>query len=95
MEWSVKNSTQIAARLSSSYLSSADLPKVVPPILNLLCARTTLTFSLVVLDEHKVTPIARSYLPQQDSFRLSPYRMHLGNRLLAHTNLTGKVLWQL
>lgn len=84
--------THKVLRLSSSYLSSAHLPKVVQPILNLLCAQTSLTFSLVVLDEHEVVPIARSYLPQQDNLRLSPYGMHLGNRLPAHATSTGKVL---
>lgn len=79
-------------RLSSSYLNSAHLPKVVQPFLNLLSAQTSLTFSLVVLDEHEVVPIARSYLPQQDNLRLNPYGMHLGNRLPAHATSTGKVL---
>lgn len=79
-------------RLSSSYLSSAHLPKVVQPILNLLSTQTNLTFSLVVLDEHEVVPIARSYLPQQHNLRLNPYGMHLGNRLPAHATSTGKVL---
>jgi DNA-binding IclR family transcriptional regulator len=37
-------------------------------------------------------PIARSYLPQQDNLRVSPYGMHLGNRLPAHATSTGKVL---
>ena len=84
--------THKVLRLSSSYLNSAHLPKVVQPILNLLSAQTGLTFSLVVLDEHEVVPIARSYLPQQDNLRLSPYGMHLGNRLPAHATSTGKVL---
>ncbi|MBP2545415.1 IclR family transcriptional regulator domain-containing protein [Acinetobacter guillouiae] len=84
--------THKVLRLSSSYLSSAHLPKVVQPILNLLSAQTSLTFSLVVLDEHEVVPIARSYLPQHDNLRLSPYGMHLGNRLPAHATSTGKVL---
>jgi IclR family pca regulon transcriptional regulator len=39
-----------------------------------------------------VVPIARSYLPQQDQFRVNPYGMHLGNRLPAHATSTGKVL---
>lgn len=84
--------THKVLRLSSSYLSSAHLPKVVQPILNLLSAQTTHTFSLVVLDEHEVVPIARGYLPQQNHFRLNPYGMHLGNRLPAHATSTGKVL---
>ncbi|WP_288395406.1 IclR family transcriptional regulator C-terminal domain-containing protein, partial [uncultured Acinetobacter sp.] len=42
--------------------------------------------------EHEVVPVARSYLPQQDNLRVSPYGMHLGNRLPAHATSTGKVL---
>ena len=49
-------------------------------------------FSIVVLDDNEVVPIARSYLPQQDNLRVSPYGMHLGNRLPAHATSTGKVL---
>ena len=79
-------------RFSSAYLSSAHLPKVAQSLLNLLCAQTQLTFSMVVLDEHEVVPIARSYLPQQEQFRVNPYGMHLGNRLPAHATSTGKVL---
>ena len=84
--------THRVLRFSSSYLSSAHLPKVAQSFLNLLCAQTTLTFSIVVLDDHEVVPIARSYLPQQDNLRVSPYGMHLGNRLPAHATSTGKVL---
>ena len=82
------------AALSSSYLSSAHLPKVAQSFLNLLCAQTSLTFSIVVLDDNEVVPIARSYLPQQDNLRVSPYGMHLGNRLPAHATSTGKYCWQ-
>ncbi|WP_130802490.1 IclR family transcriptional regulator PobR [Acinetobacter ihumii] len=84
--------THRVLRFSSSYLSSAHLPKVAQSFLNLLCAQTTLTFSIVVLDDHEVVPIARSYLPQQDNLRVSPYGMHLGNRLPAHATSTGKIL---
>jgi IclR family pca regulon transcriptional regulator len=79
-------------RFSSSYLSSAHLPKIAQSFLNLLSAQTALTFSLVVLDDNEVVPIARSYLPQQDNLRVNPYGMHLGNRLPAHATSTGKVL---
>ena len=41
--------THRVLRFSSSYLSSAHLPKVAQSFLNLLCAQTTLTFSIVVL----------------------------------------------
>jgi IclR family pca regulon transcriptional regulator len=64
---------------------------VAQSFLNLLCAQTTSPF-LLVLDDHEVVPIARSYLPQQDNLRVSPYGMHLGNRLPAHATSTGKVL---
>lgn len=84
--------THRVLRLSSSYLSSAHLPKIAQSFLNLLCAQTSLTFSLVVLDDNEVVPIARSYLPQHDNLRVSPYGMHLGNRLPAHATSTGKVL---
>lgn len=84
--------THRVLRFTSSYLSSAHLPKVAQSFLNLLCTQTTLTFSIVVLDEHEVVPIARSYLPQQDNLRVSPFGMHLGNRLPAHATSTGKVL---
>ncbi|OTG83646.1 IclR family transcriptional regulator domain-containing protein [Acinetobacter sp. ANC 4648] len=84
--------THKVLRFSSSYLSSAHLPKVVQPILNLLCVQTSLTYSIVVLDDDEVVPIARSYLPQQDNLKVSPYGMHLGNRLPAHATSTGKVL---
>ncbi|ELW86647.1 TPA: IclR family transcriptional regulator PobR [Acinetobacter nosocomialis] len=84
--------THRVLRFSSSYLSSAHLPKVAQSFLNLLCAQTSLTFSIVVLDDNEVVPIARSYLPQQDNLRVSPYGMHLGNRLPAHATSTGKVL---
>lgn len=84
--------THKVLRFSSSYLSSAHLPKIAQPILNILCAQTSLTYSIVVLDDHEVVPIARSFLPQQDIIRSSPYGMHLGNRLPAHATSTGKVL---
>lgn len=84
--------THKVLRFSSSYLSAATLPKIAQPILNLLSAQTSLTFSIVVLDENEVVPIVRSYLAQQDNLRISPYGMHLGNRLPAHATSTGKVL---
>ncbi|ENU79909.1 hypothetical protein F975_02246 [Acinetobacter sp. ANC 3789] len=79
-------------RFSSAYLSSAHLPKIAQPLLNLLSVQTNQTFSIVVLDEHEVVPIARSFLPQPDSLRLNPYGMHLGHRLPAHATSTGKLL---
>ncbi|OTG62417.1 IclR family transcriptional regulator domain-containing protein [Acinetobacter silvestris] len=84
--------THKVLRFSSAFLNSSHLSKIAQPILNLLCVQTTLTFSLVILDESEVVPIARSYLPQQENLRISPYGMHLGNRLPAHATSTGKVL---
>ena len=84
--------THRVLRFSSAYLSTAHLPKITQSFLNLLCAQTSLTFSIVVLDENEIVPIARSYLPQQDNLRVSPYGMHLGNRLPAHATSTGKIL---
>ena len=84
--------THKVLRFSSAFLNSSHLSKIAQPILNLLCTQTTLTFSLVILDESEVVPIARSYLPQQENLRISPYGMHLGNRLPAHATSTGKVL---
>lgn len=51
-----------------------------------------MSYSLVVLDNDEVVPIARSYLAIQDNLRTSPYGMHLGNRLPAHATSTGKIL---
>lgn len=79
-------------RLSSSYLSSAHLPKIAQPILNILCGQTSLTYSVVILDDDEIIPIARSFLPEQEMLRTSPYGMHLGNRLPAHATSTGKIL---
>lgn len=84
--------THRVLRFSSAYLNSSHLSKISQPILNLLSVATQFTFSVVVLDEHEVVPISRSYLPQQDNLRISPYGMHLGNRLPAHATSTGKVL---
>lgn len=84
--------THKVLRFSSSYLSSAHLPKVAQPILNILSIQTKMTFSIVVIDDDEVVPIARSFLPEKDNLRASPYGMHLGNRLPAHATSTGKVL---
>ena len=84
--------THKVLRFSSSYLSSSHLTKISQPLLNMLSTETTLTYSVGVLDENEVVPIARSYLPFQENLRVSPYGMHLGNRLPAHATSTGKVL---
>ncbi|WP_173912894.1 IclR family transcriptional regulator C-terminal domain-containing protein [Acinetobacter sp. Marseille-Q1618] len=84
--------THKVLRLSSSYLSSAHLPKIAQPILNILCGQTSLNYSVVVLEDDEVVPIARSFLPEQEMLRISLYGMHLGNRLPAHATSTGKIL---
>ena len=79
-------------RFSSAYLSSAYLPKVAQPMLNLLSIKTALSYSVVVLDEHEVVPVAKSIAPQIDTSKLSPLGVHLGNRLPAYATSTGKIL---
>lgn len=79
-------------RFSSAYLSSAYLPKVSQPMLNLLSLKTALSFSVAVLDEHEVVPVAKSVSPQNDSAKISPLGIHLGNRLPAYATSTGKIL---
>ena len=79
-------------RFSSAYLSSAYLPKVSQPMLNLLSVKTALSFSVAVLDEHEVVPVAKSVAPQNDSSKISPIGIHLGNRLPAYATSTGKIL---
>jgi len=79
-------------RFSSAYLSSAYLPKVAQPMLNLLSLKTALSFSVAVLDEHEVVPVAKSVSPQNDSAKISPLGIHLGNRLPAYATSTGKIL---
>ncbi len=51
--------THKVLRFSSSYLSSAHLPKVAQPILNILCMQTALTFSIVVLDDDEIVRLER------------------------------------
>lgn len=79
-------------RFSSAYLSSAYLPKVSQPMLNLLSIKTALSFSVAVLDEYEVVPVAKSVSPQNDSAKISPLGVHLGNRLPAYATSTGKIL---
>lgn len=79
-------------RFSSAYLSSAYLPKVSQPMLNLLSIKTALSFSVVVLDEHEVVPVAKSVALQNDITKISPLGIHLGNRLPAYATSTGKIL---
>lgn len=79
-------------RFSSAYLSSSFLPKLAQPYLNLLSQQTGLVFSLAVLDDHEIVPIARSLLASAEQMRVMPYGVHLGNRLPAHATSTGKLL---
>lgn len=79
-------------RFSSAYLSSAYLPKVSQPMLNLLSIKTALSFSVAVLDEHEVVPVAKSVPAQNETAKISPLGIHLGNRLPAYATSTGKIL---
>lgn len=84
--------THKVLKFSGAYLNTAHLPKVAQPVLNILATKTSLVFSVVVLDNHDLVPVARSISPQIDEFRVSPFGIHLGNRIPAHTASTGKVL---
>ncbi|HCQ9871038.1 helix-turn-helix domain-containing protein [Acinetobacter oleivorans] len=83
--------THKVLKFSGAFLSTAHLPKISQSVLNHLSEKTTLVFSVVVQDNYEVVPIARS-VPQNDHFRVSPFGIHLGNRIPAHASSTGKVL---
>lgn len=78
-------------KFSGAYLSGAQLPKVCQPLLNILSMQTHLTYSVMVLDGHEAITIARSAAQSQGD-RISPYGLHLGNRLPAHATSAGKIL---
>lgn len=78
-------------KFSGAYLSGAQLPKICQPLLNLLCMQTTFTYSVMVLDGYEAITVARS-AAQLPKDRISPYGLHLGNRLPAHVTSAGKVL---
>lgn len=78
-------------RFSGSYIGGATLPKVSQPLLNLLTNQTTLIYSVMVLDGYEAITIARS-AAQQQSDRVNPYGLTLGNRLPAHATSAGKIL---
>lgn len=78
-------------KFSGAYLSGAQLPKICQPLLNLLCMQTTFTYSVMVLDGHEAITVARS-AAQLPKDRISPYGLHLGNRLPAHATSAGKTL---
>ncbi|GAA5185289.1 IclR family transcriptional regulator PcaU [Acinetobacter kookii] len=78
-------------KFSGSYLGGAQLPKISQPLLNLLTNQTSLIFSVMVLDGYEAITIARSAAHQQTD-RVNPYGLHLGNRLPAHATSAGKIL---
>lgn len=78
-------------KFSGSYLGGALLPKISQPLLNLLTNQTSLIFSIMVLDGYEAITIARS-ATQQQTDRVNPYGLHLGNRLPAHSTSAGKIL---
>ncbi|BBF78718.1 Pca regulon regulatory protein PcaR [Acinetobacter ursingii] len=78
-------------KFSGSYLSGAHLPKISQPLLNLLTTQTSLIYSVMVLDGYEAITIARSAAHQQTD-RVNPYGLHLGNRLPAHATSAGKIL---
>lgn len=78
-------------KFSGAYLSGAQLPKIAQPLLNLLTQQTSLIFSVMVLDGFEAITIARSAAHQQTD-RVNPYGLHLGNRLPAHATSAGKIL---
>ena len=66
-------------------------PKICQPLLNLLANQTNLIYSVMVLDGFEAITIARSAAHQQTD-RVNPYGLHLGNRLPAHATSAGKIL---
>ncbi|OTG80334.1 IclR family transcriptional regulator PcaU [Acinetobacter sp. ANC 4648] len=78
-------------KFSGAYLSGSQLPKICQPLLNLLSTQTSLIYSVMVLDGYEAITIARSAAHQQTD-RVNPYGLHLGNRLPAHATSAGKVL---
>ena len=78
-------------KFSGSYLSGPHLPKISQPLLNLLTTQTSLIYSVMVLDGYEAITIARSAAHQQTD-RVNPYGLHLGNRLPAHATSAGKIL---
>lgn len=78
-------------KFSGSYLGGAQLLKISQPLLNLLTTQTSLIYSVMVLDGYEAITIARSAAHQQTD-RVNPYGLHLGNRLPAHATSAGKIL---
>ena len=78
-------------RLSGSYLASAQLPRIVQPVLHRLAAQTGLSYSCVVREGSEVVIVARSAVHERGQ-RLMAHGLHLGTRLPAHATSTGRVL---
>ncbi|WP_445115829.1 IclR family transcriptional regulator PcaU [Acinetobacter sp. WZC-1] len=78
-------------KFSGAYLSGSQLAKICQPLLNLLTHQTSLIYSVMVLDGFEAITIARSASHQQTE-RINPYGLHLGNRLPAHATSAGKIL---
>ena len=78
-------------KFSGAYLDGSPLPKICQPLLNLLTNQTSLIYSVMVLDGYEAITIARSAAHQQTD-RVNPYGLHLGNRLPAHATSAGKIL---
>lgn len=78
-------------KFSGAYLGAAQLPKISQPLLNLLTNQTSQIFSVMVLEGYEAITIARSAAHQQTD-RVNPYGLHLGNRLPAHATSAGKIL---
>lgn len=92
-------------RFSGSYLASAQLPRVVQPVLNLLASQLPDAFSVAVLEGDAVVVVARSAAmsalwrdadasakPAISGMRRIAHGLHLGARLPAHATSTGRVL---
>ncbi|TCM66652.1 IclR family transcriptional regulator [Acinetobacter calcoaceticus] len=78
-------------KFSGAYLGGAHLPKISQPLLNQLTQSSSLIYSIMVLDGYEAITIARSSAHQQTD-RVNPYGLHLGNRLPAHATSAGKML---
>ena len=85
------NLTAKVLKFSGAYLGAASLPKISQSLLNLLATQTSLVYSVMVLDGFEAITVARSAAHQQ-SDRVNPYGLHLGNRLPAHATSAGKIL---
>lgn len=76
-------------KFSGSYLGGAQLPKMSQPLLNLLTNRTSLIFSVMVLDGYEAITIARSAAHQQTD-RVNPYGFTFRKPFTCTCNLCRK-----